>query len=328
MLPLKWSEAKAVRMFRKFILGAIVALPALAAIAQPYPNKPIRVVVPYPVGGAVDVMTRLVTNHMAQTLGQAIVIDNRPGANANIGPEAAARAAPDGYTLLASATFLVVNPLLETGLRWNPRDFIPVARFTQAPNVVVVPGADQSRTLADFVAAARGRPGLPVGDSGPGAPQTMAVELFKRAAGLDFQSIGYKGGPPVLADLINGQLAMSVLPLNVAMSSISSGRIRALATTSSRRSPVLPDLPTMAESGFPEATVVSWYGFHAPAGTPAEIVKRLADAVAAAAADEATRSRTATAGGEISYLDTDGFRRFLEEDSARWQKAVQTIRAR
>jgi len=306
----------------------LLALAAGAALAQPYPNKTVRVIVPYPVGGAVDVMTRLITNHMAQTLGQAMVIDNRPGANANIGPEAAARSAPDGYTLLASATFLVVNPLLETGLRWNPRDFVPVARFTQAPNVLVVPAAHPSKTLAEFVAAAKAKPGLPTGDSGPGAPQTMAIELLKHAAGLEFQSIGYKGGPPVLADLINGQLAMSVLPLNVAMSSISGGRIRALATTSNRRSAVLPDLPTMAESGYPDVTVISWYGFHAPTGTPPEVIKRLSDAVAAAAADEATRTRTASTGGEISFMDTDAFRKFLDEDTARWMKAVQTIRPR
>ena len=315
-------------MLIRMACGMMLALAVSTTVAQPYPNKTIRVIVPYPVGGAVDVMTRLITNHMAQTLGQPMVIDNRPGANANIGPEAAARSAPDGYTLLASATFLVVNPLLETGLRWHPRDFVPVARFTQAPNVLVVPAAHASKTLAEFVAAAKAKPGLPTGDSGPGAPQTMAIELLKHAAGLEFQSIGYKGGPPVLADLINGQLAMSVLPLNVAMSSIAGGRIRALATTSNRRSPVMPDLPTMAESGYPEATVISWYGFHAPAGTPAEIIKRLSDAVAAAAADEATRTRTATTGGEISFMDTEAFRKFLDEDTARWLKAVQTIRPR
>ncbi len=223
------------RIFFRLVCGAVLIVAVRSVLAQPYPNKALRVIVPYPVGGAVDVMTRFVTNHMAQTLGQPIVIDNRPGANANIGPEAAARAAPDGYTLLASATFLVVNPLLETGLRWAPRDFVPVARFTQAPNILVVPASHPSRSIAEFIAAAKATPGLPVGDSGPGAPQTMAVELLKRAAGVEFQSIGYKGGPPILGDLINGQLAMSVLPLNVAMSSIAGGRVRALATTSNRR---------------------------------------------------------------------------------------------
>ena len=312
----------------RLALGVLLAVAASVAGAQPYPNKPIRVIVPYPVGGAVDVMTRLVTNHMAQTLGQPMVIDNRPGANANIGPEAAARATPDGYTLLASATFLVVNPLLETGLRWNPRDFVPVARFTQAPNVFVVPASSNSKTIAEFVAAAKAKPGMPAGDAGPGAPQTLAIDLLRQAGGIELQSIGYKGSPPILADLISGQIAMSVLPLNVVASSVQGGRIRALASTSNRRSQLLPDLPTMAESGYPDVTVISWYGFHAPAGTPPEIIKRLADAVGAAAADEATRARTATTGGEISFMDTEAFRKFLEEDAARWMKAVQTIRSR
>ena len=299
-----------------------------AATAQTWPARPMRVIVPYPVGGAVDVMTRLVTNHMAQTLGQSFVVDNRPGANANIGPEAAARTAADGYTLLASATFLVLNPLLETGLRWAPRDFVPVARFTTAPNILVVPAAYPARTLAEFIAGAKAKPGLPVGDSGPGAPQTAAVELLKHAAGVDFQSVGYKGGPPVLTDLISGQLAMSVLPLNVVLSSITGGRVRALATTSNRRSPLLPELPTMAESGYPDVTVISWYGFHAPTGTPPEVIRRLSDAVGAASVDEATRTRTAGVGGELSFLDTEAFQKFLAEDSARWAKAMEAIKRR
>ena len=313
-----------------FRLGLVAALALVTTIAgaQTWPARPVRVIVPYPVGGAVDVMTRLVANHMAQTLGQSFVIDNRPGANANIGPEAAARSAPDGYTLLASATYLVLNPLIETGLRWAPRDFVPVARFTMAPNVLVVPATHPSKSLAEFIASAKARPGLPVGDSGPGAPQTAAVELLKHAAGVEFQSVGYKGGPPILADLISGQLAMSVLPLNVAMSSIAGGRIRALATTSNKRSPLLPDLPTMAEAGYGDVTVISWYGFHAPAGTPPEVIKRLSDAAGTASADEATRARTAGAGGELAYMDTETFQKFVAEDSARWAKAVEAIKRR
>ena len=316
---------------RKMLRAALLAaawVAAFAADAQSWPAKPVRVIVPYPVGGAVDVMTRFVTNHMAQTLGQSFVIDNRPGANANIGPEAAARAAPDGYTLLASATFLVLNPLLETGLRWAPRDFAPVARFTMAPNVLVVPAAHPSKSLGEFIATAKAKPGLPVGDSGPGAPQTAAVELLKHAAGVEFQSVGYKGGPPILADLISGQLAMSILPLNVAMSSIAGGRLRALASTSNKRSPLLPDLPTMAEAGYGDVTVISWYGFHAPAGTSAEVIRRLSDATGTAAADEATRARTASAGGELAFMETETFSKFIAEDSARWARAIEAIKRR
>ena len=301
-------------------------VPGMAS-AQNYPTRPIHVIVPYPVGGAVDVMTRLITSHMMKTLSQSIVIENRPGANANIGPEVVARSAPDGYTVLASATFLVVNPLIEKELRWKPQDFTPVARFTQAPNVLVVPAIHPSKTLTEFIAVARAKPGLPVGDSGPGTPQTMAVEMLRIAANLKFDSIGYKGGPPILNDLINGQLAMSVVPLNVGMASINGGRIRALASTSSSRSLLLPNVPTLIESGYPDVMVISWYGFHVPSGTPTAIIKRLAQAVQAAAAEPSILQGTASVGGEISFMDTAPFSHFLEEDTLRWTKAIQTIRS-
>jgi tripartite-type tricarboxylate transporter receptor subunit TctC len=314
-----------VRRAHFLLISLLCFFAADVAIAQNFPSRPVRVIVPYPVGGAVDVMTRFIANHMSKTLGQSVVIENRPGANANIGPEVAARSAPDGYSLLASATFLVVNPLIEKELRWKPQDFTAVARFTQSPNVLVVPANHASQTIAEFIAMAKAKPGLPVGDSGPGSPQMLAVELLRIAANLKFESIGYKGGPPILTDLINGQLAMSVLPMNVAMASINGGRIRALATTSSSRSLLLPDVPTLVESGYPDLQVISWYGFHVPSGTPKDIIKRLADAVGAAAAEESVRQSTAAVGGEIAFMETEPFNRFLADDNARWAKAIRSI---
>jgi tripartite-type tricarboxylate transporter receptor subunit TctC len=299
------------------------------ALAQSYPTKPIRVVVPYPVGGAVDVMTRLVTAQMQQTLGQPVVVENRPGANANLGPDHVSKSAPDGYTVLATATYLIANPLVDTGLRWSPKELVPVARFTVAPNIVVVPGSSPHQSVQALVAEARARPrALNYGEAGPGAPQTMAIEMLKTVAGIEMQSVLYKGSPPVIADLINETLAMSVLPLNVVMGSIGAGKLKALASTSNRRSTLLPDVPTMAEAGFPEVTVVSWYGLHVPAGTPADVVARLSAAVGAAAAAEDVRTRTAGVGGEIAYLDTPSFEAFLREDELRWQRFVQAIRPR
>lgn len=310
------------------VVAAFVVAPARAQ-APAWPTKPIRVVVPYPVGGAVDVMTRLVTAHMQITLGQPIVIENRPGANANLGPDHVSKSAPDGYTVLASATYLIANPLVETNLRWAPKDFTPVARFTVAPNLLIVPTSSPYQSVQSLVAAAKARPGaLNYGEAGPGAPQTMAIEMLKAVAGIEMQNVTYKGSPPVILDLINNTLSMTVLPLNVAIGAINAGRIRALASTSNRRSALLPDVPTMGEAGYPEVTVVSWYGFHLPAGTPPDIVVKLAAAAGAASAAEEVRTRTAGVGGEISFLDTAGFGSFLREDESRWQKFVQALRAR
>jgi len=309
---------------------AVAALFSASAPAQTYPSKPIRVVVPYPVGGAVDIMTRLVTAHMQQTLGQPVVIENRPGANANLGPDHVAGAAPDGYTVLATATYLIANPLVEGDkLRWSPASFVPVARFTTAPNLFVVPGTSKLQSIKDLVAAAKARPrALNYGEAGPGAPQTMAIEMLKTVAGIEMQSVTYKGSPPVIGDLVNETLAMSVLPLSVSMGAIQGGRIKALASTSNQRSALLPQVPTMAEAGFPEVTVVSWYGFHVPKGTPTDVIAKLSAAVGTAAAAEEVRSRTAGVGGEIAYLGTSDFETFLGEDHARWQKFVQALKAR
>lgn len=316
-------------LVRVAIAALTVLLVPTTSFGQNYPSKPVRIVVPYPVGGAVDVMTRLVADRMASDLGQPVIVENRPGANANLGPEAVARSNPDGYTLLASATYLIANPLVESSLRWKPADFVPVARFTVAPNVLVVPANLPASTLQEFVAAAKSKPGsMNYGESGPGAPQTMAIEMLKTVTGIQMQSVMYKGGPPVIADLVNETLAMSVLPLNVAMATLGSGRIKALASTSNARSPLLPDVPTMTESGYPDVTVVSWYGLHVPVGTPPNVIARLSSAVAAATADEKVKARTASVGGEISFLDATAFERLLRDDNLRWQKFVQTIRAR
>lgn len=309
---------------RALVLSALVV--AGVASAQSWPEKLIRVIVPYPAGGAVDVMTRVVTMRMSQDLGQPIIIENRPGANANLGPEAAAKSAPDGYTLLASATYLLTNPLLESGLRWQPGDFAPIARFTTSPNFVVAPISLPVKSLKDFIGYAKSKPGLPIADSGAGSPQTMAIEMLKTVAGLEVQQILYKGGPPIVPDLINGTVNMAILPGNVVLSSLRAGRVRALASTSDKRSPLFPDIPTMAEEGYPAVTVVSWYGFHAPAGTPREIIQKLSAATGAATQSEDVRSRTANVGGETSFLGAEAFEAFLGEDIVRWQRFVQAIR--
>ncbi len=307
---------------------AVLLATAAPATAQPYPTRPVRIVVPYPAGGAVDVMLRVVAPKMADRLGQPVVIDNRPGANANLGPDHVGKARPDGHTLLAGATYLLVNPLLEETLTWRPDELQPIARLTTTPNLFVVGASSPFRTLSQYVARARIHPGMAIGTSGPGAPQSMAVELLRARAGLEFNLIPYRGAPPVMSDLLNGTLTMSVLPLGAIMGMVQGGQLRALAIADEARSPLLPDVPSMAEAGYPEVVVVSWYGLFAPTGTPPEVMQTIARAARAATEDQDVRGSAARAGGEAAFLDTADFADFLTVDRRRWERTVATLRAR
>jgi tripartite-type tricarboxylate transporter receptor subunit TctC len=304
------------------ILLAAVATPAIAA----WPEQPIRIVVPYPAGGAVDAMLRVMTPKMSEKLGQPIVVDNRAGANANLGPALVSKAKPDGYTLLASATYLLVNPLIDTELGWRPSDFEPVAKLSMTHNLFFVGSSSPWNNLADFVAAARARPGLPIGSGGVGSPQSMAHELLRVRAGLDFNVIPYRGSPPMMMDLLNGTVVMGVLPLAAAKGMLEGGKLRALATASEERSKLTPTVPTTAEAGYADMIVLSWYGLHAPAGTPAAVVQAIAEAARAAALDPEVQATAATAGGEIGFLGTTDFIQFLNRDRDRWERTVATLK--
>ncbi len=307
-------------------LAVLAGLPYATASAQAWPAKPVKVIVPYAAGGVVDVQTRNVTTRMAADLGQPFIVEARPGANANIGAEAVARAPADGYTLLVTAPFLINNPLLEADLRWKPADFAPVARFTLSPSFVLVPASSPANSVKEYVALARAKPGLQFGDGGTGSTQSVATLILAAVADIKIEPVLYKGAPPIIPDLINGLISMSIIPSTVALPPVKSGKLRALANTSDRRSPLLPDVPTIAEAGFPEATVMSWYGFHVPAGTPREVVRRASDATRTATGAAETRERAANAGGEIAFLATEEFEKFLRADAERWERAVRIIR--
>ncbi len=311
-------------MLRRRLLAAPLVLAASAARAA-WPEQPLRIVVPYPAGGAVDVMLRVVLPRLSEQLGQPAVVDNRPGANANLGPDFVSKARPDGYTLLASATFLLLNPLLQDELPWKPADFRPVARLTQTPNLFVVAAGSPWRNLGDFVAAARQQPGLPVASSGPGAPQSMVQELLRVRAGLDFTLIPYRGAPPAMTDILNGTVRMGVMPLGAVQGMLQGGQLRALAVAGAR-SPLMPQVPSTAEAGYPDIVVESWYGLHAPADTPASVLGALARAARAATAGAEVRAIAARAGGETAFLDTTEFTAFLAADSARWANTVAALK--
>ncbi len=311
-------------MLRRRLLAAPLVLAASAARAA-WPEQPLRIVVPYPAGGAVDVMLRVVLPRLSEQLGQPAVVDNRPGANANLGPDFVSKARPDGYTLLASATFLLLNPLLQDELPWKPADFRPVARLTQTPILFVVAAGAPWRNLGDFVAAARQQPGLPVASSGPGAPQSMVQELLRVRAGLDFTLIPYRGAPPAMTDILNGTVRMGVMPLGAVQGMLQGGQLRALAVAGAR-SPLMPQVPSTAEAGYPDIVVESWYGLHAPAETPASVLGALARAARAATAGAEVRAIAARAGGETAFLDTTEFTAFLAADSARWANTVAALK--
>ena len=300
---------------------------AWASNEEPFPSKPLKIIVPYPAGGVVDLQTRAMTQGLSAELGSTVVVDPRPGANGNIAAEAVARAPADGYTLLVTAPYLINNPLIDSNLRWGPRDFVPLARFSMSPSFLCVPAASPARSVREFVEMARrAKPALQFGDPGAGTTQTMSVEILKSTAGIELEGIAYKGAPPLAIDLINNTFSMSVLPSSVAYPHVKSGKLRALATTSPTRSAQLPDVPTMAEAGYPEATVISWYGLHAPATTPAAALRKLDAAIKAAVQKADTQSRLVSAGGEAAYLGTEDFTRFLAAESQMWERINRTMR--
>jgi tripartite-type tricarboxylate transporter receptor subunit TctC len=299
-------------------------LPALASTA--YPTRPIRIVVPYPAGGVVDVQTRALTQTMAELLKNPIVVDPRPGASGSIAAEAVANSEADGYTLLVSASFLNATPLLESNLRWQSKQFTPVARFSLSPSYFTVPATSPARTVKEFVELAKKSPKpLQYANGGNGTPQHVANELFRAEAGIQLESVMYKGAPPSIPDLINGLVAMSVVPSTVVFPQVKAGKLRALANMSNKRSTQLPDVPTIAEAGFPGATVLSWYGLHAPVNTPAEVIRVLEDAMRKSCATDDVKQRLMFAGGEEAFMGTREFTAFVANDARQWGEAVKLI---
>lgn len=318
-------------MKRRTINMAVLALWAQyagsAASQEVFPARALKVVVPYPAGGVVDVQTRAMTQGLAMELGQAVVVEARPGANGNIAAEAVARAAADGYTLLVTAPYLINNPMIDNNLRWAPKDFVAVARFSMSPSFMCVPAASPAKTVRDYVdMARRAKPVLQFGDPGQGTTQTMSVEILKSIAGIELEAVTYKGAPPIALDLINNTFSMSVLPSSVAYPHVKSGKLRALATTSSVRSAQLPDVPTIAEAGYPDATVISWYGLHAPSNTPTAVLRKLEAAIKAAVQKPEAQTRLVSAGGEAAFMGTDEFNRFLTSDAQMWERINRMLR--
>lgn len=260
-------------------LAMAVAAAALMApaVAQPaFPAKPVHIIVPYPAGGIPDVLARIVAERMAAGLGQPVVVEPKPGASGNIAAAQVKAAAPDGHTLMLAAPFLTVNPLLDPNTRFSPQDFAPVGLIAAAPNLLVVAGSVSASTLPEFVSLARARPGaLNTANHGTGTSNHLGTEAFLAQSGIDLAMINYKGQIQAVPDMLNGQIHFMFLSATMAMPHLKTGQMKALAVSADRRLPALPGVPTTAEAGYPDATVLPWFGLVAPAGTPPAVIQRL-----------------------------------------------------
>lgn len=267
---------------RAFAAAAAALTLSTTAIAQNYPTKPITVVIPYSVGGTTDIVARLVTTQIGNNLGQALIAENRVGGGGQIGWSAAARSAPDGYTLLTTEMSFTIAPGLLPKLPFDARkDFSHVITAAAAPHVLVINPGVPAKTVQEFVALAKAKPGIMnYGSGGNGTNTHLGGELFKSAAGVDLLHVPYKGAGQVLTDLMAGQVQALVTSLPTALPHIKSGKLRALVVTSDTRSPLLPDVPSAKEANLPSFVMDFWVGFAAPAGTPAPIIEKLNHAIA------------------------------------------------
>jgi tripartite-type tricarboxylate transporter receptor subunit TctC len=297
---------------------------------SPYPAKPVRIVVPAAPGGTIDIFARAIGQKLGEALGQPVIVENRAGGGTNIGNEAVAKAAPDGYTLLMGGVTIATNPSLYASLAYDPaKDLVPVSILVASGNVLIVNPAVAATSVRELVALAKAQPGrLNFGSPSTGSTPHLAGELFKSIAGVDIVHVPYKGAAPALTDLMAGQLQIGFDNIPPALPHIQSGKLRALAVTSARRSALLPDLPTMGEAGLPGFDVSAWFGLFAPAGTPPEIVTRVqAEAVRALRSPE-VRERIAALGFDPLGMTTEESAAYVKAETARWAKIIKASGAR
>lgn len=308
---------------RWWALVACVAWIAAAAAAD-FPSKPLKMIVPFPPGGLLDNVGRALAPSLSAQLGQPVVVENRPGAAGIIGADAAVKAAPDGHTLLFSGGVgFVVAPLLNPGAGFDPlKDLTAVSRVTRGPSVLVAAPSFQARSVEELIALAKAAPGrLAYGSPGVGTPQHVAGELLKSLAGIDIVHVPYRGA--VFTDIIGGRVPIGFQNMGSILPTVRDGKLRALAVTSLERSPMLPDLPSVAESGFPGFEAVSWFGLMAPAGTPAPIVDKVYRQAVQIATMDDVRDKLAQLGFTTTADPPDVFGAIIKADIAKWAKVIR-----
>lgn len=305
-------------------LACGTALPLHAQTAA-WPNKPIRLVVGYAAGGATDVIARIVGIKLGEQLGQAVVIDNRAGANSNIGAELVARSPADGYTLYVFTIANTINASLYDKLGYDPlKDFEPIGLIAKIPNILVVNEKLPVKSVADYVQFAKASPnGITFASSGSGSSIHLSGEMFKMIANLNMLHVPYRGSAPAINDLLGGQVQSMFDNTPSALPHVRSGKLRAIAITSAQRSALLPDVPTVAESGFPGFDVQSWFGLSAPAGTPKAVVERLNTELGKVLASPDVRERLVNLAATPSHGTPEQFRSFNAAEVKRWQEVVK-----
>jgi tripartite-type tricarboxylate transporter receptor subunit TctC len=306
-------------------LGAVAAIAAAHAQPAAWPSKPITLVVTYPPGGGADAMARLIAPKLGEALGQSVIVDNRPGAGGQIGAAFVAKAAPDGHTLMLDASSFAVNPSLYPKLPYDSsKAFRPIGLIAQFPNVVLVTAQFPAKSVAELTALARARKdAVSYASSGNGSAQHLAGALFESATKVDMVHVPYKGGGPALNDVIGGQVPLFFGNLASTLQHVQSGKLRALAVTSARRSPMLPDVPTLAESGVQGAEIYEWNAVFAPAGTPEPVVQKLNAALQKAIDAPEVQARIAQLGGESQRTTPDGAQQFIRAQMALWARVVK-----
>lgn len=307
------------------IAAAWIASATLSRAQENFPNRPVRIVVPYSAGSVTDVFARIIAQNMALQWNGSIIVESKSGANGSIAAEEVARSAPDGYNWLLVTTFFTASPSLNKTLRWDPeRDFVPIGQVCLAPNFFIVPTTLPVKSVAEYVALAKEKPGtLNYSHPGKGSTGHLGFELFKGLAKIDVTGIGYRGYPQMVPDIASGLITSTFMSANQALSQVQTGSIKVIGAISEGRSKYFPDVPTMAEQGYPDAQVTPWFGVVVPAGTPQPIVDKISTALENALATTDVQQRLDSAGCEAKSAPLVKFGNIIKKDIALWAKVVK-----
>jgi tripartite-type tricarboxylate transporter receptor subunit TctC len=324
MPNMKLQKRKRIGLALALSVVLVVFTATVVLAADAYPSKPIRLIIPFPPGGSNDIVGRLIAAKLSENLGKQVVVDNRGGAGGVLGTEMAAKASPDGYTLLIVSAAYGFNPALYK-LPFDPvKSFVPVAKLGSGPNSLTVHPSVPANTVKELIALAKQKPGqLICGSAGVGSFQHMGTELFKMMAGVDFKIVQFKGGGPAMIDQLGGHSQFSFGSLIQTLPHIQSGKFRILATGGLKRSAILPNVPTIAEAGVPGYEATNWWGILAPAGTPAPIVERLNKEIKTLLASAEVQKLFLNEGADVDYLGPAEFGPFIEKEIIKWGKVVK-----